>query len=418
MTLVNIISALGNNSSIYPLLVRDCGIENVAKVAMTYNQNAKDSKYIAKQATRERIIDEYGTSAVWLGGIPLMNTISDKFIKKVGLAPEVNMKLFKETAAQGIDVNIEKFKNLAPKEVAELIKIKNNKKAFQNAQVLKLLATTAIPITVMGFVLPKLNYKYTAKKIKDAKKNNDKELLTLKTQKPSQNFATTINKLQTPSFKGLSTLANLSTLQKMMILDGGLSIGRVQTSRNKDEAAEMAFKMGGMCYLNYVAPSQIEKGLNALTKKIFGINTSLDPKILNNNDFISAIKNNALELPQNVTEQALLDFVDNNPKTIFTQLAKKKDIVSFLGSGVRDPRKYVDTKKLQELKQSLDVFSRDALKSGNVENYAKKALRAKSFNIVTNILLSSALLALALPKAQFIFRKILTGKNTEPGIRV
>ena len=37
MSLVNIISAIGNNSSIYPLIVRDCGIEVPSKVVMTYN---------------------------------------------------------------------------------------------------------------------------------------------------------------------------------------------------------------------------------------------------------------------------------------------------------------------------------------------------------------------------------------------
>jgi hypothetical protein len=46
MTIANIISAIGNNSSVYPLLVRDCGIENAAKVAMTYKENNKESKKI------------------------------------------------------------------------------------------------------------------------------------------------------------------------------------------------------------------------------------------------------------------------------------------------------------------------------------------------------------------------------------
>jgi hypothetical protein len=81
MTLVNIISAIGNNSSIYPLLVRDCGIEIPSKVAMTYSQNLKDSKQMAKNAVRERLIDEYGTSAIWLGGIPLMDYLCNKGIE-------------------------------------------------------------------------------------------------------------------------------------------------------------------------------------------------------------------------------------------------------------------------------------------------------------------------------------------------
>ena len=81
--ITNIISAIGNNNSIYPLLVRDCGIEVPTKVYKTYNQNKQD-KEIAYLATRERIIDEYSTSAVWLGGIPLIDKISNYFIKKRG----------------------------------------------------------------------------------------------------------------------------------------------------------------------------------------------------------------------------------------------------------------------------------------------------------------------------------------------
>ena len=117
MSLVNIISAVGNNSSVYPLIVRDCGIEVPTKIAMTYNQNLKDSKQMANNALRERLIDEYGTSIVWLGGIPLMNAVADWGIKKLGYDPKVNVSLLKENGKQGLKYNIEKFKNLAPDEV-------------------------------------------------------------------------------------------------------------------------------------------------------------------------------------------------------------------------------------------------------------------------------------------------------------
>ena len=95
--LTNIISAMGNNSSIYPLLIRDCGIENAAKVILTYKQNAKESKTIARHAARERFIDEYGTSAVWLGGIPFIEKICNKIINKRGFSPDTSIKLLKET---------------------------------------------------------------------------------------------------------------------------------------------------------------------------------------------------------------------------------------------------------------------------------------------------------------------------------
>ena len=45
--LINAISAVGNNSSVYPLLVRDCAIEGPTKIVQNYNQTAKDSKRMA-----------------------------------------------------------------------------------------------------------------------------------------------------------------------------------------------------------------------------------------------------------------------------------------------------------------------------------------------------------------------------------
>ena len=96
MMITNIISAIGNNSSVYPLIVRDCGIEVPAKILLTYNQNKKDDKEIAYLAARERFLDEYSSSAVWLGGIPLVGWLCNKLIKAKGLNPDVNLKLFNE----------------------------------------------------------------------------------------------------------------------------------------------------------------------------------------------------------------------------------------------------------------------------------------------------------------------------------
>lgn len=410
MTLVNIISALGNNNSVYPLLVRDCGIENVAKCVMTYKQNVKESKFIAQQATRERIIDEYSTSAIWLGGIPLIGKICDKLIDFSGLSSKVDINLFNETKNQGLLKNIEKFEKLAPKETQELLKISKNKTLFKNMQIAKFFATTAIPIAFMGFILPKINFSYTKKKIDENKKNKT----TLKPQSMLE-FQASLKKKQI-SFKGLEKLANISDLEKMMILDGGLTFGRVKTGRNKAEKAELAFKMVGMCFLNYIAPKWIEKGLNNLTKAIFGLNTDLDVKLLSDENFIKAIKDNSLKLPKNTDEKTILDFIDNNPNSIFVKQAQKLNLVSFLDNQIRDPRKFIDTNKFVDLKNNIETFTKDALNSLDVEKFAKQAIKAKSFNTLLNISLSSVLLALVLPKIQFLFRKLITGSNIDPAI--
>ena len=144
MSLVNIISAIGNNSSIYPLLVRDCGIEIPSKVGMTYTQNLKDSKQMANNAVRERLIDEYGTSAIWLGGIPLMDWLCNKGIEKLGYNPKINPALFKENEKQGMKLNIEMFKETAPKEVKQMEKVLKNRKTFERLLATKFVLSTAI----------------------------------------------------------------------------------------------------------------------------------------------------------------------------------------------------------------------------------------------------------------------------------
>ena len=161
MTVANIISAIGNNRSIYPLLLRDCGIEVPSKIYVTRKENLKESKVKANDATREKFIDEYATSAVWLGGIPLTERIADKFIKSKKFNPDVNIKLFKEDKFQGLNINIEKFKDLAPDAVEDLLKVQKNKKYYEKLIAGKFAAAVIIPTAIVGFVLPKLNFALT-----------------------------------------------------------------------------------------------------------------------------------------------------------------------------------------------------------------------------------------------------------------
>lgn len=405
MSIVNIISAIGNNSSIYPLLVRDCGIEIPSKVLMTYNQNLKDSKQMANNAVRERLIDEYGTSAIWLGGIPLVGWLCDKGIKKLGYNPDINPDLFKESANQGLKKNIEKFKDIAPKEVAEMKKVLNNRKTYEKLLAGKFILSTTIPVILMGFVLPKMNFALT-ERIRQKQ-------LGQKENKTQNNTNSTNN--ANVSFKGnaISALANMSTVNKMAVTDGGLTVGRVATARNNYEKMEMAFKMLGMMFLNFVAPIWIAKGFDGLSNKLFNTNVNLDPKILNDKNFIEAIKNNTLKLPE---KENIIEFLDKNPKEKFSELTEKFCGVKRLSNGVRDPRAFVNEKKILEFKSEIEKFAQKAKETGDVEKFAKKALKVKSGNIIANVALSSFLLAVCLPKLTFILRKLVTGSDAEPGL--
>ena len=412
MAITNIISAIGNNSSVYPLILRDCGIEVPTKLALTYDQNKKESKEIAYLATRERFLDEYSSSAVWLGGIPFMGWLCNKFIKSKALNPDVNLKLFKEEdGIQGIDYNIKKFAKTAPDAVKDLVKVKGNKKLYEKLLAGKFVVSTTVPILFMGFILPKLIFASSSKKIQKLREENAK---FSQNQKISFMQKDRFFKSQTPSFTGawITKAANFSAQDKMAVTDGGYAVGRIATARNKNECMDLSFKMTGMMVLNYLAPKWIEKVLNKMT------GTQLDPIILADKEFVEQVKAGTLSLPKSDNAKDLLDFVDNteNKDTPFIKFAKKFEKIKMLDNGIRDPREYVDIKGLGGFRNDIENFAKQAVKSDNLEKYVKKAKIAKSANILTNVVLSSFLLAYVLPKAQFAFRKLVTGSDLEPGL--
>lgn len=423
MNITGIISAIGNNSSQYPLIVRDCGIEVPSKIYLTYKENEND-KQIQRLATRERFYDEYLGSAVWLGAIPLIERCGDFAIKRLGYNPDVNIKLFKEDDIQGLNFNIKKFEGKVSDEIINDLKkltdIKNQK-IYKNLLAMKFAAATLIPIALIGFILPKMIFSSSAKKIAELRK--PKQENSTKSQQQNDLTPKFTNSQKKPTFTGniAATLANFSTLEKMEIIDGGYALGRIITARkgtdgNRNEAKDIAFKMAGMMYLNYLAPKQLEKGLNIFSNKAFGLNTNLDPIMLADKKFIQNIKEGNIELPKSNEAKDLLDFVDNNPKSMFCQYANKFKKIKLLENGIRDPRAYVNTKELANFKKEIEDFAKSAISTKNVENFAKKAKGVKTFNILANVGLSSFLLAYCLPKAQFAFRELITGSKLDPGI--
>lgn len=428
MNISSIISAIGNNSTIYPLLVRDCCIEVPSKVFIARKENLKESKEKANDATRERLLDEYLTSAIWLGGIPISEKIIDKYISKKGFNPEVNIKLFNpktQSSFQSVEKNIKKFKNIkdldVQKALTELIKIRENKSTYEKLLTKKFVAATAIPTLIMGFVIPPLNFALT-KKIKEKRVKNvqpQKNDLTFTSLNKGVFSDFNLFKNKQINFTGsmTSTIANLRTVDKMALSDGGLTIGRVSTSRNKDEACTNAFRMIGSMILNFLTPIYISKGLDRLANKLFKINVNLDPIILDNKYFIENITSEKFELPKTNSEKDLIEFIDKNPNSVFSKFAQKLNKISYLKSGYRDPRKFVDINDLGKFRDEFENFIKMAKNSEDITKFVKKAKYVKGFNIFANIGISSFLLAFALPKAQYLFNKILTGSYSDPGLR-
>ena len=276
---------------------------------------------------------------------------------------------------------------------------------FEKVLAGKFVLSTSIPILFMGVIIPKLIFASSARKIAEQRKKN--------AQKSKVDF---VQKDKFINFTGnwIQKAANFSTQDKMAVTDGGYAVGRVATARNKFESYDLAFKMAGMMFLNFVAPKWIEKGLNKMT----GI--QLDPIILSDKKFIESARNNKLDLPKNSNPEELFKFVDNiaNKDSYFVKYAQKFKKLKMLKSGIRDPREYVDVKKLGNFRDDIAKFANTIKNMNEAEflTYVKKCRVLKTTNILINVALSSFLLAYVLPKCQFAVRKIVTGSDLEPGL--
>ena len=170
-------------------------------------------------------------------------------------------------------------------------------------------------------------------------------------------------------------------------------------------------------WFNFVTPIYIAKFLDKSANKVFGVNVNLDPLIMGDKNLVAAIKNNNIELPKSDSPKDLFEFIDSKPQSLFSQLASSQGKIVYLKNNFRDPRKYVDTKDLGNFRNQLENFIKTAQKSSDITKFVKKAKFVKGVNILSNVLMSSALLAIALPKLQYGFNKLLTGSYSDPGLR-
>ena len=112
----------------------------------------------------------------------------------------------------------------------------------------------------------------------------------------------------------------------------------------------------------------------------------------------------------------IIEFLDKNPNAKFSKLAEKFCGVKYLENGVRDPRKYINETEIEKFKNEIESFAKQAKNAKDPSKFARKALAVKSGNIVANVVISSILLAICLPKLTFYLRKLVTGSDAEPGL--
>ena len=236
-----IYSTLGNPNSLIPLGVKDAS----SCLGMTAGSYAT-----GKEEGFDRFIDEFGTEALWLGGIPAFKWIFDKTVfKAYGLDSKIDPRNLKDSEI------FKKIKQYAPTEEIKknLEKAENKKRLFKNLAATKFAVSTVLAaLTYVG--MTRLKQYYTEQKIR---KNLIKEYNESKKAKQEEN-----NNANKPAFKGIGKVVEefaFSPVKNMYIMDGFITTERLTDSRSSQEFIGYAIKEGSCLFFLYYAGKKIQE---------------------------------------------------------------------------------------------------------------------------------------------------------------
>jgi len=388
LTASTIYSTLGNNSSLIPLGIKD--------VANSCGLTA--SSYIAgdKVEGKDRFIDEFGTQAIWLGGIPAYKYLLDKTIfKHAKLDPKVDVRLFKDKKILVI------AKEFAPTEEIKqsIVNASKNQKLFKSLTMAKFVASTALT-ALSYFGLTKFRHKYTEKQItKDYLDNKKKisESFGSRNIPFSSKFSAIHNdkKNAQVSFTGGIQDFMFNPVKNLMIVDGVITGERLSHSRNPQDFTGYVIKEGSFWAFMYLAGPMIAKALEKQCEKVHNKSIDLDARVIENEDFKNAFKDGLLKAHledfknnKNLSDAYLYKFAVN-PETdnLIIEMAKKSDIISLdKNTGLVDTRKYIDLDDLKGIGAKIEKLLNQYEKSGeDLDTFFKSVRKLKRGSVIKNI---------------------------------
>lgn len=403
-----LIHQLGSTNSLIPLATK----EVFDSAGQTYFSHKAGGKIEAK----DRLVDEVGTGALWLFGIPTFKKLIDKTIfKKAGISPEIDTRIIKDN-----NLLQKAIKNAPTEEIAnELKKAGNNISKTKGLNCLKFGLSVGLTL-VSYFGLTKFKQNMT-------KKNIEREFLQKQIQKTPPCYETSpiFDEIQlskknksNPSFGSSAVIKAaenimLDPIKNMMVLDGCISAERLSHSRTKGEFAESAIKEGSFLFFIYGAGEVIKKGIEVGAKKFFNAPINLDAKFLSS-DLAEKILTDkttqkdifefAQKFGKNAKTEDLYEFILKNQNHAVVSAGKKSGIISTIKNGKIDTRKFIDEKEIQKLSDDLISFINSSKNTKSIKNYLEKVKSFKIISTILNIGVCCLSLGYIVPKAMYTYR--------------
>lgn len=324
ITAGTIYSTLGNNNSLVPMAIKD--IAN--STGLTAGSYITGDKLEGK----DRFLDEFGTQAIWLFGIPVYKKLMDyTMYKALKIDPTFDVRNLSKNRSKLLEKSIE-YADSSIKE--SMIKASKNPKYTKNLAMTKFIVSTALTIASYAGLTKYRHYKTRKDAEKEilaemAKEKNNKNTDTFSYTKPTSEAFNNLKLKKQTTFTGSIQDFMYNPVKNLMILDGAITAERLAESRNKQELLGYTIKEGSVWLFMYFASKPIQKFLeNAAEKnKEKPASIDLDARVIESKELKEAFENGKLvESSKKVlslkNHEELLDFMHNNPDDFVVQMAK------------------------------------------------------------------------------------------------
>ena len=406
-----IYSILGSNTSLIPLAIKD--IANSSGLTLGSYITGKDVE------SKDRFIDEFGTQAIWLGGIPFFKKVTDLTLYKLlGIDPKFDVRNLKNK-----DILAKAIEKAPTEKIRQsIIKAAKNPKFTKNLALGKFAFSTIAAIcTYTG--LTKFRQNYRLKEAKEKLKHNNAG------QKQQTIYANTLPQKSPSAFEGVHKQKqdkNISfggALQEfmfnpaknMMLLDGAITEERLRNSQSKQEFINYTIKEAGTWAFMYFAVDIIRKHLENKSK----VPIELDSRIIESKDLKNAFKLGTLKsslddfnnlgskLNRTPTDLDIYNFIHENPDNFIVKMGKKADVIKTLKkSEAIDTRAYLDIDEFKGLKANLEKLYNKA-PADNIDDYLKQVIKSKRGADLKNMGICVGALGIAVPLMMIAMRYIL-----------
>ena len=407
-----IYSTLGNTSSLVPLAVKD--------VANSLGLTAGSYIVGDKLEGKDRFLDEFGTQAIWLFGLPVFKKITDLTLyKALKIDPKVDVRLLQNPEV--LDKAIELEKNTKIKKSLENLKI--NPKFSKSLALTKFGIATALTIASYTMLT-----KYRHKQTKEAAK---KEILAEHAK--VKNKQTKFNNIRTSfgefiknaedeqqaspkiSFTGnlVSKLQGFmfDPVQNLMIVDGSITAERLSQSRNGQEFVGYTIKEGATWGFMYFASKPIQKFLEKQAVAKYNKSIDLDARVIESEELKNAfadkkiVEESLKNFPKDAKDVEIFEYLHKNPDDFLVKIAKKCDEIPTLPkSDLIDNRKFIDFGSYENKTGVKGVYAKieNLLKQYNdsgetLDAFLDKVKNLKRKSVLKNLGACIAALGIAVP---------------------